>query len=219
MFGKRGKRAAQRQRVLEELLWLEPAERERRVIAAVASGEFTADEVEASLRLVSRLDALRELKLPPKGRLVGRPEVDRTDGRTSDQVEMGVASGGRDDEGSGGEDEGVEPVGIPIVTDAVGIPVGPDVVGIPVGPEDQGRQGSDDRRDESRAAAVDGIVVPMDALESAERWLTHSRGRRQAGSAIARKAAEAGAEWQMPAADVPAVAHEDGASIAWLRPH
>jgi hypothetical protein len=70
MFWKRSKRVSRRQRVLEELLWLDPVDRERRAIAAVAAGDFGADEVDAVLRLVARLDSLRDMSPPRGGRLL-----------------------------------------------------------------------------------------------------------------------------------------------------
>ena len=70
MFWKRSKRVSRRQRVLEELLWLDPVDRERRAIAAVAAGDFGADEVDAVLRLVARLDSVRDMSPPARGQLL-----------------------------------------------------------------------------------------------------------------------------------------------------
>ena len=202
MFGKRENRASRRQRALEELLWLDPVERERRAIAAVASGDFTADEVEASLRLVSRLDALRAMDLPGSGRLIGAPEVVRgATAVSSDDVELGMVAGRRHDD---------ELIGIPIYSEEVGIPVGPDLVGIPVLPDH-----------EAGADAGSDSTVPLDALESAERWISRQQHfTRAASPAIARRAAEAGLEWNV-GVDTAGVrpVDESGPTISWLRPN
>jgi hypothetical protein len=204
MFGKRSKDAARRQRALEELLWLDPVDRERRIIAAVAHGDFSADEAEAALRLVARLDSLRKLSLPPGGRLIGgrvglvmppnepNPGYGIAAARSSlggreEDPNAGAlpgASGSRpvpvaaqaQDGGSGiGEDVGdaPEPVAIPILPDPTAVPVDPDLVGIPIVPENER---------ERSGGAVGSMLVPIDALEAAERWLA---GERAAGPAQA----------------------------------
>lgn len=152
MFGKQPNRVARRQRVLEELLWLEPVDRERRIIAAVASGEFSAEEMDSALRLVSRLDSLRTTSFPPGGRLVGgrvglvvtQPEPGHDAGVLAARSSSPDGRDGRDSLAHGGSGEplpvpaiervsepsladgrdGVsEPVGIPIVPDAFAPPV------------------------------------------------------------------------------------------------
>ena len=212
MFGKRENRASRRQRALEELLWLDPVERERRAIAAVASGDFTADEVEASLRLVSRLDALRAMDLPGSGRLIGAPEVVRgATAVSSDDVELGMVAGLNTDANPIVEDHhDDELIGIPIYSEEVGIPVGPDLVGIPVLPDH-----------EAGADAGSDSTVPLDALESAERWISRQQHfTRAASPAIARRAAEAGLEWNV-GVDTAGVrpVDESGPTISWLRPN
>ncbi len=88
MFWKRSKRVSRRQRVLEELLWLDPVDRERRAIAAVAAGDFGADEVDAVLRLVARLDSLRDMSPPRGGRLLSSsPAVGYRAAEPTDVVE------------------------------------------------------------------------------------------------------------------------------------
>lgn len=69
MFWTRNRREARRQQVLDELLALDPKERRGRLDLAVGAGDVRADEVESALRLVSRLDALRVMTVPPSGRL------------------------------------------------------------------------------------------------------------------------------------------------------
>ena len=71
MFWTRASRAARRQKVLDELLGLDPAERRGHLEVAVAAGDVRADEVDSALLLVQRLDALRVMTIPPSGLLPG----------------------------------------------------------------------------------------------------------------------------------------------------
>ena len=71
MLWSRPRRDARRQKVLDELLELEPEERPARLEAAVAAGDVRADEVDSALRLVHRLEALEVMTVPPSGRLPG----------------------------------------------------------------------------------------------------------------------------------------------------
>jgi hypothetical protein len=59
VFWNRTGREARRQEVLDELLELDPGQRQARLELAVAAGHVRAGEVEETLRLVHRLDALR----------------------------------------------------------------------------------------------------------------------------------------------------------------
>ena len=63
LWSKNG-REARRQKVLDELLEVEPADRLARLQEAVAAGDVRANEVEQALRLVERLDALRVMTIP-----------------------------------------------------------------------------------------------------------------------------------------------------------
>jgi len=65
MFWSRVGREARRHQVLDELLELDPSYRQARMEAAVAAGDVRAGEVDETLRLVHRLDALRVMKLYP----------------------------------------------------------------------------------------------------------------------------------------------------------
>ena len=71
MFWTRHSREARRQKVLDELLDLEPGERRGRLDAAVAAGDVHADEIDSTLLMVHRLDALRVMTIPPGGVLSG----------------------------------------------------------------------------------------------------------------------------------------------------
>jgi hypothetical protein len=64
VFWNRSNREARRRKVLDELAALEPADRRRRLEAAVAAGDVRSDEVEQALGVVGRLDALRVLRIP-----------------------------------------------------------------------------------------------------------------------------------------------------------
>jgi hypothetical protein len=64
MFWSKTGREARRQKVLDELLEIAPADRARRLEEAVAAGDVRAAEVEQALRLVDRLDAVRVMATP-----------------------------------------------------------------------------------------------------------------------------------------------------------
>lgn len=64
MFWNRSAREARRQKVLDELLDLDPQARRRRLQEAVAAGDVREVEVEQALNLVGRLDALRVMAIP-----------------------------------------------------------------------------------------------------------------------------------------------------------
>lgn len=65
MFWNRTSREARRQEVLDELLELDPGQRQPRLELAVAAGDVRANEVEETLRLVHRLAALRVMTVRP----------------------------------------------------------------------------------------------------------------------------------------------------------
>lgn len=71
MLWSRSRREERRQKVLDELLELDPEERPGRLEIAVATGDVRADEVDEALRLVHRLDELRVMTIPPSSRLPG----------------------------------------------------------------------------------------------------------------------------------------------------
>jgi hypothetical protein len=71
VFWTRSSREARRQKVLDELLELDPAQRRGRLANAVAAGDVHANEVDAALQLVHRLDLLRVMTIAPSGRLPG----------------------------------------------------------------------------------------------------------------------------------------------------
>jgi hypothetical protein len=79
VFWTRGRREERRQKVLDELLELDPEERRQRLNLAVAAGDMRADEVDGALQLVQRLDALRVMSIPPNGRTAGEipPDADQ----------------------------------------------------------------------------------------------------------------------------------------------
>jgi hypothetical protein len=65
VFWSRTSRETRRQEVLDELLELDPSQRQARLELAVAAGHVRANEVEETLRLVHRLDALRVMTFHP----------------------------------------------------------------------------------------------------------------------------------------------------------
>lgn len=71
MFWSRVRREARQQRVLDELLTLDPGNRRERLEVAVAAHELRPEEVGPALHLVERLDRLREMRVRPGGHLPG----------------------------------------------------------------------------------------------------------------------------------------------------
>ena len=68
-------REARRQRVLDELIEIDPVDRPSRLQEAVTAGDVRANEVDQALRLVDRLDALRVMSIPHvDGGLRGAPQ-------------------------------------------------------------------------------------------------------------------------------------------------
>jgi hypothetical protein len=65
VFWKHSRREQRRQKVLDELMGLDPSERQERLNRAVALGDVQAGEVESTLRLIERLDALRVFTIRP----------------------------------------------------------------------------------------------------------------------------------------------------------
>jgi hypothetical protein len=67
VFWKHSRREERRQDVLDELMGLDPSDRRERLDRAVAAGDVQVGEVESTLRLVDRLDALRVFTIRPYG--------------------------------------------------------------------------------------------------------------------------------------------------------
>ncbi len=80
MFWSRTGREARRQRVLGELLELDPNQRQAFVDRAVAAGDVRRGEVEEVLRIAHRLEGLRVMTLDPSsGRTSGHDPVSAAD--------------------------------------------------------------------------------------------------------------------------------------------
>ncbi len=71
MFWTRARREARRQKVLDELLELDPGDRLERLDLAVAAHELRPDEVGPALHMVERLDRLRQIRVQFRGRMPG----------------------------------------------------------------------------------------------------------------------------------------------------
>jgi hypothetical protein len=71
VFWTRSGRDVRRQRVLDELLDLDPADRQGRLDIAIAAGDIRPNEVEYALRMVHRLEALRVMTIPSSAYLPG----------------------------------------------------------------------------------------------------------------------------------------------------
>jgi hypothetical protein len=202
--------------MLEELLWLKPAERERRIVAAVAAGDVSAEEVDATLRLVTRLDSLRVLDIPPGHVLGSRDHVGEIDDHprpgSANTPGLPVASGASAD-----LNRSEQPLigEIPVVPEPVAIDVTPDPEGVPVDPQPAPAEPvSQDRPDGRQASMAAGEVQQLGPLLSRRRRAeTRSLRRRVAAAALAN---------ETPVTDAPSVEVVPGdgrnPTIDWLRP-
>lgn len=206
MFWPRGRREERRQRVLDELLTLDQGNRRERLDLAVASHELRAEEVEPALRLVERLDRLREMRVPLGGHLPGREYVPQSrSGAASTSVSgpgvavMGVIA----DDHRDSDVAARVPTAIPVVADADPDPV---------------------------ATWLGDVDLPLDAIDAVSR-LKAGRpvrkdrpGARGAGTLRRRaRASVAPDPGESPRvadvlAEVAVAADENWPSIAWLRP-
>jgi hypothetical protein len=71
VFWSRMRRDMRRQIVLDQLIEMDFESRLKRLDAAVAAHEIKRDEVDSALRIVERLDRVREMRVPLGGRLPG----------------------------------------------------------------------------------------------------------------------------------------------------
>ena len=206
MFWPRGRREERRQRVLDELLTLDPGNRRERLDLAVATHELRADEVEPALRLVERLDRLRDMRVPPGGHLPGREYVPQS---RSAATSMSVSGPGLAVMGAIADDDqdadlGARlPTAIPVVADADPDPV---------------------------ATWLGAVDLPLDAIDAVSRLKAGRRVRKDRpgarGAGTVRRRARASVapdpEKSPPVAGVVAeaavAADESWPSIAWLRP-
>ena len=211
VFWSRVRREERRQRVLDELLILDAVNRRDRLDAAVAANELRAEEVEPALRLVERLDRLRDMRVPPGGHLPGRENLpfapqaaDRTlSALSAVAADVGPESG---DDLAPAVGESM-PIGIPVIADP-----DPDPVDTWLG----------------------SVDMPLNAIEAVSRLKAGRRVRSgrpgargpgtlrrraravghtvPAGDAVVAEMAAAGVAQGVPTAD------ENWPSIAWLRP-
>lgn len=209
MFWKKSHHEESRQKVVHELLSMDPAERRGRLDRAVAEGKVNADQVDSMLRLAERLEGLRNFTIHP------------------DEAEAGAAPA---------SDE-VIPAGDGLLTgEAVVVPTpvahrtprnGPPRprkkrVGAPVAPDP-----------EQARRWLAAASMPLDALEAASRLVARDKAARKRRSAVASSPepeAREVPEEEPPAQPEPApsasieiepgepTADENWPSISWLRP-
>jgi hypothetical protein len=196
VFWKRSHREERRQKVLDELFALDPAERRNRLDRAVAAGEVHASEVDSTLKLVQRLDALSVFTLHPAA-----PAADPASDTAT--AEPAVA------------DPEPQPVAIaePVVHDAprdTAARARRSPVGVPVVADTE-----DARR------WLDTADMPLDALEAASRLVARDRAARRPGrTPAAPETPESTTVMPVGISIEPAepAADENWPSIAWLRP-
>jgi hypothetical protein len=222
VFWKRSHSAERRQQVLDELYGLEPAGRRARLDRAVAAGEVRAGEVDSTLRLVERLDALRFFTIHPDD-----PEADPA-------AEPGEGA--------------ALPVGMPIeaaVESTAEVETRPSVVAVaepvthraprngPARPRRKRVGATVDPDPEQARSWMTTAAMPLDALEAASRLVARdkaARKTRRAGAAVVggevhaviedRPKKPAQAELPVSSSSEPAEpgADENWPSISWLRP-
>ncbi len=222
MFWKRSHSAVQRQKVRDELFGLEPAGRRGRLDRAVAAGEVQAGEVDSTLRLVERLDALRVFNIHP------------------DSAETDPAA----EPGEGAAGPGRMPIDTPDKSTAQ-VETRPSVVAVaepvthraprngPARPRRKRVSVPVDPDPEQARRWMATAEMPLDALEAASRLVARdkaARKTRRAGVALAGGELQAVMEDRpkKPAQAEPPVsrsidpaeptAAENWPSIAWLRP-
>ena len=206
MFWTRVRREERRQRVLDELLALDPGNRLGRLNAAVAAHEIRPEDVGPALKIVERLDRLREMRVPPGGHLPGwgnLPQSRQAEAPTppSGPVVAGLGPESGDDlDSDAGE---AFSIAIPVAADADPDPV---------------------------ATWLGSVNLPPNALEAVSRLKAGRRVRKgrpgARGAGTVRRRARASIEISQDAspsgADVAveagAAADESWPSIAWLRP-
>lgn len=204
MFWNRAAREARRQKVLDDLIDLDPEERRLRINQAVAEGDVRAGEVEEALKLVSRLNSLRVMTIPG-----ARDAAPSTASTTEGAPENGP----------------VETVAMPLQRGhgRVAIEVAPGPIDVP----GRGTGASRQTRAIAREAAVHKAVRAIGGSPRRRRL-------RLAASVRARTQGVAAASAVMPAApDAPlassaheprisvapeAIPEEEWPSIDWLRP-
>ena len=203
MFWKRSRREERRQKVLDDLLAMDPTARRGRIDQALAAGDVHADEVDSALRLVDRLDALSVFTVRPNGAAPDR--VTSVDGRPGRRKSRAAASAPTVSltGAARAKSPRLKPLAVPI--------------------------GSDPERARHWLASD---AIPMDALESAKRLAARDRAARKAGAAplsarrgrtraeLAGSPAEPLAE-PVPIRGEPAPEgsrDESWPSISWLRP-
>jgi len=204
VFWTRARREAQRQRVLDELITLDPGVRRQRLDAAVEAHELRAEEIEPALHLVQRLDRLREMTVPLGGHLPGR-EVLPASSEKSDPLPAASDSPAKPSRSKRGHSSG--PVAVESLH--VAVPVSPDVHTDPV------------------ATWLDKVDLPLDAMEAVSRLKSGRRVRTDRpgarGAATARRRVPAATPTGRGSStaietEVEAMVDDHTPSIAWLRP-
>ena len=245
MFWSKTGREARRQKVLDELLEIAPAERARRLEEAVAAGDVRAAEVEQALRLVDRLDAVRVMAIPhpggPKAADASDLEIDAPSedtapaATTSAESEPTISAGrvakakerraiarkaSRPRVGSGGKAPRSRTstsrlTAIPVVREPKAIPIEPE---LPVTGLPDAPPAVDPR--------ILAAPMPIDAVEAAARLIARNTAARKAvrASAMPRRRGHRSGNDVAPSPE-PALSAAGGPpadaaepSIDWLRP-
>jgi hypothetical protein len=207
VFWNRTGREARRQEVLDELLELDPGQRQARLELAVAAGHVRASEVEETLRLVHRLDALRVMTFYTSSEL--------TDGDALPEAVHALAIPGESAAAPKARKTRVP------VTRATG-PVAPDYATIPVvADQEPGRS-----LPESSEVLVEVVLAAVrlsDGDLAARRFRTGSFSSRQRRLRLLVAGTRSSSEAALSDGTLNDHAREDaaergGPDISWLRP-
>jgi hypothetical protein len=248
MFWSKSDREARRQKVLDELLEVDSADRRRRLDEAVAAGDVRAGEVEQALRLVARLDALRVMTIPHVngGLRPGSESGLESEAESEDAAPELSASAGDEPQLSAGRvtkakerrararrasrarDGGT--VKRPQTRTSHGhlteVPVVREPAAVPVEPD----ASAPTQREPDAIAAVDPRILaaplPIDAVESAARLMARNLAVRKSGpTSAATRRREHPTDDSLPPPAEPVLTAASGASaeaaapsIDWLRP-
>lgn len=208
MIWSRPRRDKRRQKVLDELLSLDPQDRRERLDLAVAAGDVRPEEVEAALTLVSRLDAVRVMTLSAEDLQHYLPGCVRISGAPADGLRPA------NDRDARGLSKRAEPVSSEAPVGAAAAADGrPDAIAILPDPEVD-------------MSWVGKGPLSMDAIEAAARAISRDlaarNGSRSARKAGTRKLRAVGPGERQPSPSEPTAtdvtSEESSPSMSWLRP-
>jgi hypothetical protein len=225
MFPRLHGRSDRRRRIIDGLLELDPGVREQQMLEALAEGIVGVEEVDAALRLLDRLDALRAMRLPernldvPQAALETVVALDVAATPATATVDMVAIPIEPDPEDATSADLAVR---AQAQADAIAAFAGPELVAILVGPEEESAVTPVAPARASRKPAIRSVQT-IGAVDTEARLMVQQhRSRRAHAGPRTRTALNS----LPPVAVAPArsgtssqeSADEAWPTIAWLRP-